>query len=681
MRTLGSRRFHRLGRRVLCATAVVAVAATAALADVAVADPGAASPAPAGAANPGRGRPEHDPDTLLVRFRPGGEAKAERLGAEVEGSVDGTGYTVVSTEGRSVEEMQERLEESGAAVEVEPNHIRRAFAVPNDPGYSAWQSSYLQAVGLPEAWDLNPGSDDLTIAILDSGVDFDHPDLAGRLLPGYDVVNRDGNPSDDQGHGTMVAGIAGAMTNNGTGVAGGAWRGKILPVKVLDSDGSATDADIAFGMVWAVDRGADVLNLSLGGPGASSTLQQAVDYATSRGVVVIAAAGNDHTTEAHYPAAARGVIAVGATDNAGNLASFSNYGSWVDMTAPGVNLTSTTLGNGATYGRANGTSFSAPLVAAAALLLRSADPHASSATLSDRLRASALDLGVAGFDSVFGAGLLDAGAALRLTSGLTGASLTGTGPKLGVSSGYWMLGGEGRVDSFGAATYLGDPSQLPGGAADLEPTPTRGGYWIVGRLGDVYAYGNAPYFGAVVASRLRPGELVTSLSATPSGHGYWIFTTAGRVFGFGDAGFVGDMAGATLNGPVLDSIPTTTGKGYFMVASDGGIFAFGDAVYAGSMGGRALNAPVQSLVPDTDGSGYWLVASDGGIFAFDAPFLGSMGGTPLNAPVTGMVAFGNGYLMVGTDGGVFNFSDKPFAGSLGAVPPANPIVAVAVLPS
>jgi hypothetical protein len=128
---------------------------------------------------------------------------------------------------------------------------------------------------------------------------------------------------------------------------------------------------------------------------------------------------------------------------------------------------------------------------------------------------------------------------------------------------------------------------------------------------------------------------------------------------------------------VLDSVSTASGKGYYLVASDGGVFAFGDARFYGSMGGARLNAPVRSLVPDRDGVGYWLVASDGGVFAFRAPFRGSMGGTRLNRPIVGMVRFGNGYLMVGSDGGAFNFSNKPFFGSLGAKPPAVPIVSIA----
>ncbi|TMK52507.1 MAG: hypothetical protein E6G66_03850 [Actinobacteria bacterium] len=246
-------------------------------------------------------------------------------------------------------------------------------------------------------------------------------------------------------------------------------------------------------------------------------------------------------------------------------------------------------------------------------------------------------------------------------------------------SGYWMVGAGGTVYAFGDAHWLGNATVPAGvGAVDLEPTPSGNGYWIVDGRGTVSPFGDALRLGSV-SGGLAAGETVTSLSATPTGRGYWIFTTRGRVVPFGDAGSFGDMAAVRLNGPVLDSIPTPTGRGYYMVAGDGGIFAFGDARFYGSMGGNRLNAPVQSLVPDGDGVGYWLVASDGGIFAFDAPFRGSMGARKLNKPVTGMVRFGDGYLMVGEDGGIFNFSSGAFAGSLGANPPARPVVSVAAL--
>jgi len=271
----------------------------------------------------------------------------------------------------------------------------------------------------------------------------------------------------------------------------------------------------------------------------------------------------------------------------------------------------------------------------------------------------------------------------------SGGEGPGSAPPGGGSghSGYWLLGSDGTVYPFGDAVSHGDPSAAlaaagagPAQAIDLEPTPSGQGYWVLDSRGRIRAFGDAAHLGDAVSTELAPGETPASLSATPTGAGYWVFTNRGRAIPFGDAAFLGDMTGTALNGPVLASVATPSGHGYYMVASDGGIFAFGDARFAGSMGGRHLNAPVRSLVPDGDGAGYWLVASDGGIFAFDAPFRGSMGGQRLNRPVRGMARYGDGYLMVGEDGGVFDFSDQPFTGSLGARPPANPIVAVAALP-
>ena len=248
------------------------------------------------------------------------------------------------------------------------------------------------------------------------------------------------------------------------------------------------------------------------------------------------------------------------------------------------------------------------------------------------------------------------------------------------AAGYWMVDDNGRVTSFGKASHFGDAPVGSGSrsaAVDLEPTPSRRGYWVVDEGGRVFGLGDARYFGGVDGGRLSRGEKVTSMSTTRTGEGYWLFTTRGRALPFGDAKFYGDMGKVTLNGPVLDSIPSPSGNGYYMVAADGGIFTFGDARFTGSMGGVRLNAPVQSLVPDPDRAGYWLVASDGGVFAFDARFRGSMGDVRLNKPVTGMVPYGTGYLMVGEDGGIFNFSDRAFFGSLGARPPSRPIVSVA----
>ncbi len=249
-------------------------------------------------------------------------------------------------------------------------------------------------------------------------------------------------------------------------------------------------------------------------------------------------------------------------------------------------------------------------------------------------------------------------------------------------AGYRMVSANGTVHNFGAGGHYGNWQGENDIIVDIEPTPTGLGYWLLSDTGTVQGFGDAmPIIGPTgmsATASLVFGETATALSRTPSGQGYWIFTNKGRAFTFGNAKHFGDMTGVTLNGPVLDAVPTPTGQGYYMVASDGGIFSFGDARFYGSMGGKRLNAPVMSLVPDADSAGYWLVASDGGVFAFEASFRGSMGGTQLNRPVTGMVPNGNGYLMVGEDGGIFNFSDKPFFGSLGANPPASRIVSVAL---
>jgi subtilisin family serine protease len=550
---------------------------------------------------------------------------------------------------------------------------------------------------------VNPST--ATVAVLDSGVDGSHEDLAGVVLPGWDAIaERAGADTDPYGHGTHVAGIVAAVAGNGLGGNGAAAGVRILPVRVLESDGSGWSSVIADGIRWAADHGADVINLSLGGTSPSAAYRAAINYAVNvRGVVVVAAAGNEYESgnPVEYPAADPDAIAVGASTSTGGRASFSNTGAYVDLAAPGTSIMSpcpvgrVVCSSGTGYSRMSGTSMAAPFVAAAAALLRAAQPNASVAQIRDWLSLTATDAGAPGRDDEFGAGILDPVRALGVASGSAGgggdpvlgpASSPGSPPAAGpppgdaapgAGAGYWMVGTDGVVYNFGSAAELGDAPVGSASAVDLEPTRSGAGYWVVDDTGRVFTFGDAAWRGNVEGADLDRGERVTSLSATPSGDGYWVFTTRGRVLAFGDAAFLGDVHTEDLNGAVLDSVPTPSGEGYYLVAADGGIFAFGDARFAGSMGGRPLNAAVQSLVPDPDGSGYWLVAADGGVFAFDAGFHGSMGNQRLNRPITGMVPYGDGYLMVAEDGGIFTFSNLPFAGSLAAHPPTHPITAVA----
>ncbi|MFJ3904366.1 S8 family peptidase [Streptomyces sp. NPDC090025] len=239
----------------------------------------------------------------------------------------------------------------------------------------------LDALKLPTAWDTSKG-DDTIIAVVDTGIDLDHPDLKGRLVAGHDFVDNDDQPKDLNGHGTHVAGIAAAHTDNGIGVAGGAPGAKIMPVRVLGADGSGTNENITKGIVWAAQHGADVINLSLGESGLMArllkggVLNQAIATANSKGAVVVAAAGNDSTLLQPYKIDTP-VLVVNAAGENGAPASFTNFGAQNAVAAPGVNILSTlptyttkeTLKDTSGYGTLSGTSMASPYVSAVAALL------------------------------------------------------------------------------------------------------------------------------------------------------------------------------------------------------------------------------------------------------------------------------------------------------------------------
>jgi len=288
---------------------------------------------------------------------------------------------------------------------AEPDYIANIILTPNDPYYAAYQW-HLPKVSAPVAWDTTTGSAAVTIAVVDSGVEATHPDFAGRVLAGYDFVNADSNAADDNGHGTGVAGVAAAQGNDGIGVAGAAWNVAILPVKVMNSTGSGSYSAIANGITYSADRGARIINLSLGGSLSSSTLQNAVSYAWNKGSLIVAAAGNNGSSTTVYPAAYPNVVAVSATTSSDTLASFSSYGSFVDLSAPGQDITMPWINGG--YVTISGTSFSSPLTAGVAALALSRNPALSNAQLSLVLTANTDDLGAAGYDIYFGAGRLNA---------------------------------------------------------------------------------------------------------------------------------------------------------------------------------------------------------------------------------------------------------------------------------
>jgi thermitase len=296
---------------------------------------------------------------------------------------------------------------------AEPNYIVHVFITPND---SYWSSQWgMTKIEAPAAWDITTGSGSVTIAIVDTGVDLFHPDISGKLVSGYDFVNNDNTPQDDHGHGTHVTGIAAARTNNGTGVAGLSWGAKIMPVKALDDYGNGGSEDVAEGVIYAANNGADIINLSLGGSSPSSVLEDAVEYAHDLGCIVVAATGNNNSSVS-YPARYPEVIAVAATDSSDQRASFSNYGPEVDVTAPGVSIRSTYWWGGSTYEWLNGTSQASPHVAGLAALIWSVNPGLSNTQVESIIKQTADDLGAAGRDNYYGFGRINARRALEATA-------------------------------------------------------------------------------------------------------------------------------------------------------------------------------------------------------------------------------------------------------------------------
>ncbi len=273
---------------------------------------------------------------------------------------------------------------------AEMDQIAQAFDVPNDPSYSIQWG--LQKIQAPGAWDMTHSSSQSAIAIIDSGIDAAHPDLAGHIIQRVNFTTD--SDIDTNGHGSHVAGIASGVTNNSMGIAGVGYNSSLISVKVLDSTGSGYYSWIANGIIWAADNGVKIINLSLGGSAPSSTLQNAVEYAANKGVIIIASAGNGYGIAPTYPANYPQVISVAATDSSDKKASFSTYGNWVTLAAPGVSIYSTYKGG---YAYLSGTSMASPFVSGLASLIRGLHPDWSASEVINKIETTA--------DSISGTGM------------------------------------------------------------------------------------------------------------------------------------------------------------------------------------------------------------------------------------------------------------------------------------
>lgn len=350
---------------------------------------------------------------LIIKYKKSSKIAAIKGIYKSKEIIGGKTIDLKLKENQNTDKAIEKIDKDPNVEYVEPNYLRKASVTPNDYYYSLQWG--LEKIKAPSGWNYETGgSNQVIIAVVDTGVDLNHPDLSAKIVAGKDIVNDDNTAQDDHGHGTHVAGIAAASTNNSLGVAGVSWQAKIMPIKVLDSDGSGYDSWVAQGIREAVDRGADIINMSLGGAGYSETLRSATDYAYANNVLVVAAAGNSGDSTMLYPAGNPNVMGVGATNKSDTRAEFSTYNSSVDISAPGDTIASTYWYYGShVYAYLSGTSMATPYVAGLAALVKSKWPSYSASQVAGRIMDFSDDLGPYGRDNYYGHGRINVADALN----------------------------------------------------------------------------------------------------------------------------------------------------------------------------------------------------------------------------------------------------------------------------
>ena len=370
------------------------------------------------------------PDELLVGFHAGvADAQAyERHGGVRLGQIGTLPIHRVRVPAGALEAVEAALAGHPDVRFVERNRLHPITAAvsANDPQFEhAW---HLQRISAPLAWALTVGKPEVVIAIIDTGVEGTHPDLASKMVPGYNFYSNNTNTADVHGHGTRVAGVAAAIGNNLLGVTGVSWKSRIMPIRVTNSSGYATTSDIADGINYAVAHGARVINMSLDGVVGSTTIRNAAQYANSRGVVVVAGAGNCSCVESY--ADTPYIISVSALDQSDQIAPFSSRGNYVDVSAPGWYIWTTTLNGG--YVTMGGTSMASPQVSGVAALMLSANPGLAASQVESLIQANADNLGPSGWDQSYGWGRVNAYRAVLAAVGSLPAD--STNPTVSISA-------------------------------------------------------------------------------------------------------------------------------------------------------------------------------------------------------------------------------------------------------
>ena len=349
---------------------------------------------------------------LLVQPYPGADASAlvalyAEVGATVTAKLDDIDLTVLQVPPDELAQIAAALGSSGLLEGVHKNYIFQNQQSASDPMFLL--QHHLPEIEIAKAWEYTVGSQEIAVAIVDTGVQADHPDLADRIVEGWNVVESNRDYFDVAGHGTKVAGVVGAASNNGIGVTGITWDSPLLAVRVTDDNGAATSQHIAAGILWAVSRGAKVINVSFAPLWSNSIVRAAARNAFHRGSLVVISAGNGGgvTRSRGYSEA----LFVGAVDEFQEHALFSDRGPFVDIAAPGTAIRTTALGSG--YSRPDGTSFAAPIVAGVAALAWSVNPDLRPSTIVNALTGTANDLGPDAKADWYGNGLVNPGAAVQ----------------------------------------------------------------------------------------------------------------------------------------------------------------------------------------------------------------------------------------------------------------------------
>ncbi len=366
-------------------------------------------------------------DRILVKFKEGVSIEKRRQSLEKhnlkeKSEIKGIGVKIINLpSGKMPEEVVAKLlnDEKNVIEFAEVDSLLAPDYIPNDPLYpNEWHVSKMKVT---EVWDNTKGSG-ITVAVLDSGTDCNHPDLSLNCVTGWNFYDNNNNTSDVTGHGTKVAGTIAAIGDNVAGVAGVSYQSKIMPVRISDPTGYAYWSTIASGITWAADRGARVVSNSFASSG-SASVQSAATYLRSKNGIFVASAGNAGTL---LGGDVSSVVTVGATDSSDKKASWSNYGPQIDVTAPGVGIYTTTSGGG--YGSVSGTSFSAPNTAAVLALLFSVKPGLSPSQAESILESTVVDLGALGKDDLYGYGRVNAAAAVAAALGASTPTPDTTAP-------------------------------------------------------------------------------------------------------------------------------------------------------------------------------------------------------------------------------------------------------------